>query len=410
MGFFKDIRGMLKSEYEGRYLAHVISLIGKKEPQILALLIGQNIRTNEITCDLEYKHKDDRRADMIIRTKNIEVLVEIKAQDGGSNSDSAKEVRDKNFHNNEQLKDYIAWMRDPEAGQIERRLVLLNKYPSVSSIKKTLDELSEEDRTKIVDLTYSDFAETLRKAVDNNKVPPQYVNLLFEYFSDEGLVMFEFKPEDVDAFTSFMVLNFLPHVSGHGKQAAWDKIARGPEIFSLLVKNWQLTSELFSQTCGMSRTPTIKYWAHQEYSKSLENADYNDSFARRETVRQNKLAGTWTIFSNSSIAKVDERNINFEYGIEYKISKRKKETSEDNPVEVKLYCVLLFKQEPVGFNEVILKDGLTDDCFKTSHKLALKIAKLANKTIDAILVQPDPDQLHSDIKSLKVRLEKEFSL
>ena len=409
MNYHKDPQGNIESWHDDRKLALLISDIGQNEPQLLALLLGENTPTSEITCDLEYKHEDGRLADMVIRTKNIEVLIEIKAESAklyrhrsfrGLDFNS-EDVRRLNYQNNEQLKNYIDWMQKPEDGQIKRRLVWLDKYPRVS-IKKTLAELSQPDRSKIRELTYSDFVDTLRTAVKNNNVSPHNVNLLCQYFVHKGLVMFELENDDLHAFASFLLPSFC-QTSEEYDRVTGKRIGRGPKTLTSLEKNWELTSESFLQACGIFLTPVIH---GHPYTKPLTNVEYNGSYPRRETARPTKLAGTRTIFSDLIIADISGSKLHFEYGIEYSISKEKKESSQDNSVQVKLYCAFRFKHQAVGFREVTLAGGLQDKCFKTCQKLALEIAKLANDTIDAVLVQPDPYRLHSDINNLKKKIDE----
>lgn len=409
MNYTKDPQGNIESWHDDRQLALLISDIGKNEPQLLALLLGENTPTSEITCNLEYKHEDGRLADMVIRTKNIEALVEIKAERAeffkhrwslGSFCNS-EDVRRKNYKNNEQLKDYIAWMQMSEDGEIERRLIWLDKYPS-ASLKKTLAGLSQSDRSKIRELTCSDFVETLRTAVTNDNVSSHSVNLLCQYFVDKGLTMFEFDDEDVHVFTSFLLPSFS-QTSEEYDRVTGKGIGRGSKTLTSLEKNWELTSESFLQACGIFLIPVISKYP---YTKPLTNVEYKGSYPRREEARPTKLAGTRTIFSDLIIADISGSKLHFEYGIEYSISKEKKETSQDNSVQVKLYCAFRFKHQAVGFREVTLAGGLQDKCFKTCQKLALEIAKLANDTIDAVLVQPDPYRLHSDINNLKKKIDE----
>lgn len=409
MNYTKDPQGNIESWYDDRQLALLIRDIGKNEPQLLALLLGENTPTSEITCDSEYKHEDGRLADMVIRTKNIETLVEIKAKSAKffkrywslGSSYNSQDVRNKNYKNNEQLIDYIAWMQMSEGGQIERRLIWLDKYPS-ASLKKTLAGLSQSDSSKIRELTYSDFVETLRTAMTNNNVSSHSVNLLCQYFVDKGLVMFEFEDEDIHAFTSFLLRSFS-QTSEEYDRVTGKRIGRGPKTLTSLEKNWELTSESFLQACGIFLIPVL---SGEPYTKPLTNIENNGSYPRREMAKPTKLAGTRTLFSDLIIADISGSKLHFEYGIEYSISKEKKETSQDNSVQVKLYCAFRFKHQAVGFREVTLAAGLQDKCFKTCHKLALEIAKLANHTIDAVLVQPDPYRLHSDINNLKKKINE----
>ncbi len=374
MGFFIDIRGMLKAEYEGRYLEILIKTAAKYDPQILTPLIRKKSIKLTLDCDIEYEYTKGRRSDLVIHGDDFTALIEIKAEDG------------KNKNNPDQIKAYLTWLHEGVGSAHERKLILLNKYPTTKEVNTVLRKAPKELKKNIVNLTFSQYADQLNKIPNSN-----LKTLLIEYFSDEGLVMFEFKEkEDKDAFKSFMVLNFLPHKAGHGRQAVHKKIARGPEIFTQLVQNWQLTSEQFADYISLSRIPTVRYWSYQG-CKNFIQAD--DLVLSRRKIRENKTSGAWVIYSDAVISN----SLRLEFGIEYHIETRKKEIEEDEiseiPVNVNIYSAIRQGRNYLHVEKKALTKGIDSDCLKSSFDLVSELKKLTIKTINCVCKNIDDKEI-----------------
>ena len=390
MGFFKDIRSMLSAKYEGRYLAHLITLTSKYDQRILFPIIGNKLRKGITSCQTEYSYIEGRRADLLICSDQFESLVEIKAEDGGSNSSINGENENSNAHNVAQLKSYIDWLHDQPVDGRERLLVLLTKYPCVADMKMVLNEVPKILSKKIRLLTFCEYADYLKVLAEGSSENANYINMLFEYFSDEGLVMFDITNEksDLDAFISFMGMNFLPHQAGLGKLAVQSKVSKGPQIFSHLVQNWQLVSEQFANSCSIKRVPTVRYLPHQEYERPL-NSLPTSMVDRRKASRLYKKSGSWTIWSDTVIV---EEKLRMEFGIEYGIEKQSKEALiniSECPITVNLYAA--FRDRKVSFCErkISIPDGLKSVELRSSLSLQYKLRELILELIKDLTKEND---------------------
>lgn len=399
MRFFSRIKSMLASEYDGRLLENIIQTIATYDQSILIPLGIKKSEFSSVEIKTEYYYQDNessRSADLYIRTQKKEIIVEIKVEDGKKFSDERAAI--KNPHNAGQISDYKQWLArgEGESGR-KRYFVLLTKYPVSNEFKRELDKVENASS-----LTLDDFAGILNKCQGKNQSP--LLSMLMEYMEDEGLIMFDLDKEDISAFTSFMVLSFLPHQSGHGKQATISNIKNGPEVFSRLVSNWQSTTTHFSERFSLARTPTVRYWPYQESRSASERLE--NPVLHRRKVRNEKKLGAWTIFSDITL---DGDNV--EFGVEYSIARGSKDVSETGaPVTVMLYAAVRQNRGGTGskldpqYVTKILKKGLEDSALNNSYKLCDELADLCRKAISKSFSACGAEE-NTPLKDLYAKLE-----
>lgn len=379
--FFSAIQNKFKARYHGRYVGHLIEQIAEFHPQIVLPLLWaarnsdkddsnfrptkrklldsiESVTTEVVFLNRKNDDEDDRRADMEILLniddKPARVLVEIKMLDSFLKG---------------QLKNYKDWSEQHNEVDGSRRVVVLTAYPL------TREEMNLiEGSKKVCHIYLSDLVDELEVMSQS-----ELVTLFKNYMYEEGYAMYKLEKGSVDdeAFKSFMVLNFLPHLSGKGKVVAAKKISRGPIVFSSLVQNWQLVSDRLSAVLPFSfnQKPTIRYFPEQCGNEAngmlLEKKD--GILHKRRKVRAVKKGGRYWLMADQVIP--GRNNLRIEWGQVIQIS-----LTEDD-ITCELYALVHRKNKEFSHESFRLKSGVVDPLLYTPEKLLGTLKVLVERVI-----------------------------
>lgn len=381
--FFSAIQGKFKAEFHGRYLGHILEQLAAVRPESMRPILRAAPLTKAVargTDQAVYTESDylgtgtaDRRADLEIALSREgysgRVIVEIKMLDSFLPG---------------QLDDYIKWAR-ARAEDDDRAVVVLTAFPIEAGAAQTI--LANQDVIRHM------YLSDLAKGIDGLAGESEIVGLFRDYLSEEGYSMYELTQAadnaDVKALHSFMVLNFLPHASGHGKVSTNGKISRGPEVFGRLVQNWQLISARVGTALKLDhRTPTVRYFAEQT-SKEAERITSIDMKGAhvldvRRSVRDDKLWGRYWIFAESVCPNDTMDNLRVEWGQLLQV-RAGGESNSDAPVECGIYALIRCRGESFGESKVWLKKGVLDPDLYHPEKLIALIEECVNKASDAAI-------------------------
>jgi len=380
MSFFSDIQGKFKEGYEGRYFGHIFEVTSRYDDRVavpFVKLLEKRVLLDKISIkgltycfDSEYVYKEKalndsaRRSDLILNiyqngVLQQSVLIEIKVNDSLTNG---------------QLRDYIDWCKKNSA---KRKLIVLTAH-SLSSIDQKIIDEAKDVATNLYFTDYATELASFSKASDKSP----YIEMLLDYFKEEGYMMYDLlenkdsKFSDLEAFKSFLVLNFLPHASGWGKVAARNKVSNGPTVFSKLIHNWQLVSAYIKNENYPDQTsPSIRYYPQQQFTNAQNISNFSDNLAIDAIkYRKNKQAGRYYFDSQINI---DNQTI-LVFGQVIQISKGQKEI--ENKLKCGLYAMFFergLRSKGIGKSkEVWLRDGLEDPQLYNVGKFAEIIKKL----------------------------------
>lgn len=310
--FFSAIQGKFDAKYHGRYLGNIIEQIAAMRHDVVYPLIkvaplmhGRWPVSTVQSVDAEslYLSEDhrinDRRADLQItlesKTRTARVLIEIKMHDQFLAG---------------QLEDYVHWVQERGADDSDdRAVIVLTAFP----LSEAEDSYLRTNRAYVRHMYLSEFMEALKPMEAGSEL----ISLFADYLREEGYAMYQLlsakeDTADLNALRSFFVLNFLPHQSGHRRVASSQKVARGPIVFSSLVRNWQLVSDrLESLNLKLGRRPTVRYFPQQsqregEQAKIIEDESLLE--IRRQVRRSKEWGRYWlTVASRVIVGALDEQ-------------------------------------------------------------------------------------------------------
>ncbi len=371
--FFSAIQGKFKEKYDGRYLGHIIEQISEIHPSFITPIINRaplkykpsTKRLCKVTAEFTYKkdYRDSKIADLEIaltqEDRTSVILVEIK-------------MRDK--LNKNQLDNYINWAKQRSARE-DRAVVVLTAYP----LEKIHATQITQESAHITHLYLSDFIREIPKSIEKKEI----IQIFKNYISEEGYSMYQLtksNSEEYKAFLSFMVLNFLPHVSGHGKVSSTKSISQGPIIFGRIVQNWQLISERLASNLAFGRIPTIRYFPQQAHSerKNEPKADLqkrDDILKERIYSRRGKQWGRYWITSECVISK--EKNIRLEWGQILQIEREENDKAEDHtPLRCAIYAIVRLRTNQFGSSILWMKKGIDDPDLYIPERMIGTLSKL----------------------------------
>jgi hypothetical protein len=391
--FFSAIRGKFNAEFQGRYLGNILEHIAAARMEVIEPLLRaaplkyskwRSKEVEEVAAEVAYlslksqreneKEIIDRRADLSIKMDNGEktaqILVEIKINDGFLKG---------------QLDSYIDWAR--ERSETEDRAVLfLTAFPLTDYECNKINENSGFVRHFYL----SELTDKLRSNVKNSEL----IALFVDYLCSEGYAMFNLlsdngeRSADYDSLLSFLVLQFLPHESGHGKVSNAKKIIRGPVVFGGLVQNWQQVSDrLADLKLGAGRRPTIRYFPEQGKKFSLEeNQELVDStlLSSRKRIRENKQWGRFLLTADSVLDK--DHGVRIEWGQAIEIQHGNRE----NEIDCILYVLIKKRGIQRAGKFIYLKDGLCNKNLYSVERFMDEIFKLMVEVKGRALCE-DPD-------------------
>ena len=337
--FFSSIQGKFKAttdakklgaKYEGRYLGNIIEHIAEVRPEIVDPFIKQSglpprkkgdtpSVSSEYVYDQPSKDKN-RRADLCIEweaNSDATLLVEIKINDSFLDG---------------QIDAYGKWAK--KAG---RAVVILTAHP--------LDPKSEKliKKYRLTHCYLSQYADKIALLKGS-----ELLKWFYQYLKEEGYAMYDLLKDkkDYNALLSFMALNFLPHASGKGRAVSKAKIAKGPDVFSNLVSNWQLMSNRLAKGKLQAKAPSIRYFPEQGYGKTPDERDYSDEWINLDDrsadkqVRNIKAWGRYYLTAHLSNWPVE--GLTLEWGQVISIQKGKtKEEIVD--IECLVYAAIILK-------------------------------------------------------------------
>lgn len=385
--FFSAIQGKFKAEFHGRYLGHILEQIAATRPEVIDPILKRALKkmpsrwaVRSVSTETNYlfsgNHSLDaeeiarRQADIEISltedSYSARVIVEIKMMDKFLDG---------------QLEQYIDWAqrRNDDKCREDRAVVVLSAYPL--DVKSQL--LIDDNPSYISHMYLSDLANDLNGSIENSEL----ISLLKEYLTEEGYAMYQL-PDDKDgsdyrAFHSFMVLNFLPHESGHGKVATQEKISRGPLIFSHLVQNWQLVSERLAYLLKFKRIPTIRYFPQQAGSTNFDGDDFLES---KRMIRKQKEWGRYWLSADC----VCEKGLNVEWGQILEIRKGSEQDDEE-PIRCGIYALIRKDRKQLAWSDIVwLKNGIRQrDLY--SPELFMKLLNTSIDTAVAAALKELPD-------------------
>lgn len=325
------------SDFQGRYLGHIIHAVAQKHPALLqALLEGKGGRVTH--CEPEYRYSLTvlRYADLALFRGDEATpfaLVEIKANDGVNSE-----------HNDSQLDDYISWAK--QRGTHGRKIIVLTQYPLPFSTREKI----KEHPGVTFELSVSKFADAVRCLPDKTK-KSELVGMLLQYLLEKGLVMAPFTAGDISALHTFLIYSFLPHLSYHGKASSSERVANGPRAFSTLVQNWQLLSQRVADSQRTSlgtegkRRPVVKFVTRPKYLPKVDlTADGNP----RESQNK-KDGGSWCIYAQTVLTQVGNRRLHLEYGLELSIEKGGRDDTKPS-FDIHGYAALTHAGKTFGYN------------------------------------------------------------
>ncbi len=357
--FFSAVQGKFTAKFHGRYLGQILEQIAAFQPSVLEPIIkraawnrtlqagGEPIKWSaryvETTLtEVQYLNTTndiERRADLgIVFTKNDQyarLIVEIKMLDS--------------FLKN-QLEDYVSWAKDTESDE-DRCVVVLTAFPiSVAEAKFISDH-----KHCIRHMYLSD----LHAGLEVTEGKSELIQLFRQYLLTEGYAMFtmsfeEKQDADYQSFVSFMVMNFLPHAAGFGKNAAAKKISRGPEVFSHLIQNWQLVSDRLAEThLAAVVRPTIRYFPEQLSDVKVGQLDVgnlvsSELLKKRKDTRSSKSSGRYWL--TADIVLDSESKLRLEWGQIFQIEMPDKEKGDHAPLPLQcfLYALVRIGQRQIG--------------------------------------------------------------
>lgn len=330
--FFTEIQGKFRqslekkgdslSDFQGRYLANVIQLVGSRHPQVYAALKPKT-GFGRLWAALEYPYSNtvNRKADLaLFRGDDLTptTLVEIKANDGGNWK-----------FNDSQIADYADWARIA-AG---RNVVILTQFPLPISTREKIRECEG----LVNELSVSSLVRELRR-VNRQGPGSELIDMLVDYLQEKGLVMTRLTADDIFPLKTFLTFSFLPHISFGGKVTSAERVASGPRVLSTLIQNWQLLSahvndaqraclgkELAKQT-----RPVVKFRAAPMFKEGARLTTDDDAISK--ATYDKKLGGSWLIYADTVPGTVEGRQIHLRYGMTLEISKgtpKKKEEAFD---------------------------------------------------------------------------------
>jgi hypothetical protein len=390
--FFSAIKGKFDAEYEGRYLGNIIEAIAETRPEVIKPILDVALKRKEnlqelkklsnliVSTETEFvDEKQKRRADLEVTNQEgfLRVFVEIKVKD--------------NFLP-EQLEDYIKWASsDPE----HRIVVVLTANPLNSESTKVIKNNDEFIRHMYI----SEFSDKLQQK--NSEL----IEWLRKYFYEEGYAMYQLDDDDYKALLSFMVLSFLPHQAGHGRQATNKKISRGPMVFGNLIQNWQLVSQRLSNELGFSPVSTVHYYPQQGTDGDVPKKD-DIWFESIQKYRKQKQWGRYWLISD--VVLKDEFGLRLHWGLILEIEQGKKD-DKNEPIKCGI-CAFITKggkQFPGGKIDWLPKGILTPSLYQPE-----KFMNLLRDHIKGAL-EPEPaianelklKQLVSDYPELEALLK-----
>lgn len=362
--FFSDIQNKFTqaftpgssnlSDYQGRYVGHLIHAISQHRPSVLEVLAGRH-HAGATRCEPEYRYSADvnRIADLALFHEGAATpfaLVEIKANDA-SNAE----------HNDSQLRDYLAWAR--QKGTTGRRVFVLTQFPLPSSTRKLLGQFPDLAR----ELPLDRYAAAL--ASRGELRDSELISMFLDYLRDKGLAMTPIQPADVSALHTFLAFSFLPHLAYQGRLTSTERVAGGPKVFAALVQNWQLLAGRVADSQRMAggnqetrrSRPVVKFISNPLYAEGAdltENADVPQRFKKKQ-------GGTWFIYARSVVDGVKSKGLYLEYGLELKISKGTRDDRSPS-FTVSLYSEFTQAGKGFGFLRKPLARAQVDEIYEST--------------------------------------------
>jgi len=373
--FFSAVQGKFNAKFHGRYLSQILEQIAAFQPCILepvinraawnrAFQVGEKpvkwglMDVQSALSEVQYLETTqdvDRRADLQVDfAKNdqyAKMIIEIKMMDRFLPL---------------QLQDYIDWAKKSDASE-DRCVVVLTAFP----ISQEETELILENKKCIIHMYLSDLHAGLLVAEQKSEL----IQLFTQYLLEEGYAMFSMnfvasteknQNEDYQSFISFMVLNFLPHASGWKRVASAKKIARGPEVFSHLIQNWQLVSDRLARThLAAAIRPTVRYFPEQisdakNYQVDSEKWETGDLLENRRSIRKGKSSGRYWL--TADIVLDSTTNMRLEWGqiFQIQIPTANDKVTEQIPVQCSLYALVRVGQKQLGASFLPVDGGITN--------------------------------------------------
>lgn len=383
--FFSAIQGKFKSEYHGRYLGHVIEQVAAIRPEILVPLINiEKFRAVKYiqSVSTEFRNKERNKNIQAEGARVSDLCIELC---GDESKDSPVgfgkilvEIKVNDLFLENQLEDYIGWLecdKTQSALQEERSVVLLTAYPLLSKERAKI-----KSKKGVRHMYLSSFLDELRglKIIPNSEL----LQIFSDYLVAEGYAMYQLVPniprpdeeEDYNALLSFMVLNFLPHQSGHGKVASTKKIARGPWVFSNLIENWQLVSDRVAAALDRPRKPTVRYFPEQEYDKEKSNPPQPSILQKRMRAREIKGGGRYWMTSDIVLSE----DLRLEWGQCLEINSG----AEAKPIGCELYAVVRRKKFQLADESKKLGRGVKEPLLYNAQEFTGEVIELIKKACE----------------------------
>lgn len=363
--FFSAIQGKFDAKYHGRYLGNIIEQIAAMRPDVVHPLVKsapmgsgrwplssvQRVDSESLYLDGDQRI-NDRRADLQITLETQErvgrILVEVK-------------MHDKFLEG--QLQDYVTWARNrrPEDAD-DRAVIVLTAFPLTGEE----DEYIRTNRGYIKHMYLSDLVEALKPLESESEL----ISLFANYLQEEGYAMYQLSSGkedagDLEALRSFLVLNFLPHQSGHSKVASSKKVARGPIVFSNLVQNWQTVSDRLARTSlKLNRRPTVRYFPQQfqrDSDRLGTTLQDSDLFEARRQVRLAKDWGRYWLTADCICRDGDsEDSLRIEWGQIIEIHHGETRKSHKHAIDCSVYALVRQGARQLGGSLHSLEHGIED--------------------------------------------------
>ncbi|MBC5782641.1 hypothetical protein H8N03_06765 [Ramlibacter sp. USB13] len=374
--FFYEIQGKFKaasgagdagggSDFQGRYMGHLLKAVGSRHPEVYRALSGQRGRWEG---SLEFTYgRHGRRADLALTREGEDspsVLVEIKAADGANAT-----------FNNQQLLDYADWAR-AEPG---RKVLLLTHYPLPLSTQKELKGKACGGIVSHLRLTH--LADQLRVASD--RTGSSLLDLFLEYLEQQGLAMTRLTSTDILSLKTFLAFSFLPHIGHAGKMIKGERVANGASAFSLLVKNWQMLTAHITDAQGAAMNdakkklgrPGTKFRANPLYKADtpLTTTDESGDY----WTYSRKLGGTWIIYTDCAIGKVGSQTVHLRYGLKLGI-KKGTSTKREEAFDSNVYAAIWTSKRDLGWFD---GENLRPGSGKGEALFEVYAAKLSDQTV-----------------------------
>lgn len=355
--FFSAVQGKFTAKFHGRYLGQILEQIAAFKPEVLTPIIQRaawnrslQAAENPIKWNARYVETALTEAQYLATTSDVERRADLEIV-FNKNDQYARlivEIKMRDSFLENQLEDYVNWAKNNKEGE-DRCVVVLTAFPISTAEAKFISD----HKHCIRQMYLSDLHAGLEVAESKSEL----IQLFRQYLLEEGYAMFtmsfdEHQDADYQSFVSFMVMNFLPHVAGFGKNAAAKKVSRGPEVFSHLIKNWQLVSDRLADThLAAIVRPTIRYFPEQLFDVKAGQLDRgnlvsSELLKNRIDTRRHKASGRYWL--TADIVLDSESKVRLEWGQIFQIEKSDKVKVDHAPLQCFLYALVRIGERQVG--------------------------------------------------------------